>query len=178
MPEDRPFNGQGITADGAVVPDPDDSLLLQFGDAGETLTVGPAPVPVRRKVRPVFSGPDRQLLIRIIHQKPVPVEQVAQHLLPEALHTGLKGQLGILPADIYRIILDAAGLADILISTVFADKTVLPEQTLPEQDKAPCLIPSDGQHMNSLCPRSGSQNMETFYHGQRKLKRQTDTFFC
>ena len=137
MPENGSLNWKGIAADRTVLPDVAERLLFQLRDAGKTPALGHAPLPVTGKERPVLSGPDGELLIRIIHQKPVPVEQVIQHLLPETFYTGLKGQLGILPADIHRVILDAAGLTDILISAVFTDKAVFPEQPLPKQDKLP-----------------------------------------
>ena len=146
MPEDRAFDGQGVAADGAVLPDIGDGLLLQFRNAGKPAAVFHARLPVGGKVRPVLAGPDGQFLVGIIHQQPVPVEQVAQHFLFKSLHTGLERQLGVPAADVHRVKLDAAGLADILIRTVLSDETVLSEEALPAQDKLPCLFLCDGQH--------------------------------
>ena len=73
MPEDGSFNRQGVAADGAVLPDIGDCLLLQFGNAGELPPVGDAPFPVAGEERPVLPGPDRQFLVGIIHQQTVAV---------------------------------------------------------------------------------------------------------
>ena len=147
MPEDRPPDGKGIAADGAVLPDIADRFLLQFGNAGKGAAERFAPFPVSGEEGPVLTGPDGQFLVRIIHQETIPVEKIVQRLLCKSFYPGLQGQLGIFPADIHGIVLDAAGLADILKSTVFADKTVFSEQPLPEQDELPCLFASDGQHL-------------------------------
>ena len=146
MPEDRPPDGKGIAADGAILPDIADRFLLQLGNAGKGTAERFALFPVSGEEGPVLTGPDGKFLIRIIHQETIPVEKIVQRLLCKSFYPGLQGQLGIFPADIHGIVLDAAGLADILKSTVFADKTVFSEQPLPEQDKLPGLFASDGLH--------------------------------
>ena len=47
---------------------------------------------------------------------------------------------GIFAANIHRIILNAARLADILICSVPPDKTIFPQQALPGENKALRLI--------------------------------------
>ena len=108
--------------------------------------MGNAPLPVPGEEGPVFTGPDGKFLVGIIHQQAVPVKQVRQHFLPEASDTGLERQLGVFSADIHRIILDTAGLTDILIRARLSGKPVFSEQTLFQQDEFSRLVLCDSQH--------------------------------
>ena len=99
-----------------------------------------APFPIAGKIRPVLPGPDGQFLVDVIHQPAIFVQQIGKRLPFEAPDPGLQRQFRILAAYIDRIVLYAPGLPDILICTVFPDKTVCTCQSLFRQNKLPCLL--------------------------------------
>ena len=148
MPEDLSRDRQGVAADGTVLPDIGNRFRFQFRDSGEPFSVRDTAFPVGGEVRPVFSRPDGKLLVGIIDQETVFVEKIVEGFLREAFHTGLKRQHSVLAADIHRIVLDAAGLPDVLICAGFPGETVLPEQPLFQQDELPCLVLCDRLHLN------------------------------
>ncbi len=92
---------------------------------------------VALKTGPVPGRQNREILVRIIHQPPVLIEQLAKHPLRESLYPGLKGKLRIFSAGIHRIKLNTARLPDkgkrprLSLKPVFSKKSLLQKHKLP-----------------------------------------------
>ena len=121
-------------------------FLFKLGNARKALSVFSAHFTVAGKVRPVLTWPDRQLLIRIIHQQPVLVQQIAEHLFPETFHARLQCQFGVLAADVHRVVLYASSLTHIPVCAIFSDKLIFSQQALPAENEPLCLISCNRHH--------------------------------
>ena len=155
VPENLTADGERIAGNRAVCPDIGQRLPFQLRKPGKTGAEFPAAFPIGVKIRPVLRGPDRELLVRIVHQQPVLVQKLSQHGLLESFHAGLQRELRVLSANVHRVVLNAPCLPYIGIGAVFAGKTIAAEQSLLRQNEASRLVLCQHCHPFPL-QRSGS----------------------
>ena len=88
---------------------------------------------------------DRRLFVPAIHQPPVGVKQLGQQRGRVIGHARLQHQLGVLPHQVDRVVLDAADVADEVKDAGFAASWRRRPEMLMRQQEAPGLGAAEAQ---------------------------------
>ena len=79
---------------------------------GRFAVLAPRAIAMAGEVRPVISQVDRRLFVPTVHQHSVGVKQLAKQRGRVIGHARLQHQLGVLPHQVDRVVLDASDVAD------------------------------------------------------------------